>query len=75
MHNDNVDRDTPEEEQQAIDTAHDERAEMITEVDEAALAAEGMNNRDDHPLSEDVASDRDATPPEALDIPEENIIR
>jgi hypothetical protein len=75
MHNDNVDRDTPEEEQDAIDDAHDKRAEMITEVDEAAQAAEGMSNRDDNPLSEDVASDRDATPPQADDIPEENIIR
>lgn len=75
MHNDNVDRDTSKEEQDAIDDAQDKRAEVISEPDEAALSAEGMDNRDDHPLSEDVASDRDATPPQADDIPEENIIR
>lgn len=48
--------------------------ENITEADEAAQSAEGLDNMEDH-LNEEVKEDRDATPPDAIDIPDSNIVR
>ncbi len=65
--------DGADEEKKVIEKVLESHEEEILEPDEAANAAEGMTNREED-LSADVAEDRDQTPPQALDIPESEIL-
>ena len=69
MHDDEIkDAETIEEQKKAIEDSQELHEQEILEVDEAAGAAEGLDNREDNILSEDVAEDRDATPPTAIEL-------
>lgn len=56
----NIDTETTEDQKKLIEEIQDENRESIVEVDEAAGAAEGMTNREENPLSEDVSGDRES---------------
>lgn len=74
MEPDILDSNTPEEEKKIIEKAQRNLGQNITEADEAADSAEGMDNMEDH-IFEDVKEDRRATTDPALDIPDSDIIR
>jgi len=69
MYDDEIkDAETIEEQKEIIEDAQELTANEIVEPDEAAGAAEGLDNSEDHPLSIDVPEDRDATPPQAIEL-------
>lgn len=63
--------DEIEREEQEIEQELEKRDQDIEEVDEAAGVAEGMTDRG---LLDDVKEDRDMTPPNAADLPEDSIV-
>lgn len=67
----NIDAETMEEQKTLLEEHRERHENEMIEMDEAANAAEGMDNRDDNMLREDVKEDRDATPPQAMDMPED----
>jgi hypothetical protein len=71
----NIDAETTEEQKEIIEEEQEVHQNDIIEADEAAGAAEGFDNREDNILSEDVPSDRDATPPDALELSEDSIVQ
>ncbi len=69
----NSDAETIEKQKKIIEELQDEQSEDIVEADEAAGAAEGLSNASTD-IHIDVAEDRDATPPSAIELSDEEIV-